>query len=213
MIKSSFQILVKLLTLNSNQTAATNPSPPLSAKSQALSLIFGGLLPVIAFTVIEEYYGIIAGLLAGMIFGVGEIIFEWVKYRKVSTITWIGNSMLLGLGGISLISQEGIWFKLQPALMEFFFFIFLLASWIMKKPFLKLMIEKQNPNAPTFVKENLSGMTLRLSFFFLAHAILATWAAFYWSTEAWAWLKGAGVMISMIIYMVLEAIWLRRRNR
>lgn len=178
-------------------------------KSQALALFFGGLLPVIAFTLIEEKYGTIAGLIAGMVFGAGEIIYELVKYKKVSTITWIGNGMLLGLGAISLVSSEGIWFKLQPAILEFGFFIFLLGSWIFKKPFMQLMIEKQNPTAPEFLKQRMSGMTLRLSFFFLAHAVLATWAAFKWTSEEWALLKGVGLTVSMIIYMFIEVFWAR----
>lgn len=180
-----------------------------SAKKQALSLFFGGLLPIIAFTVIEEKYGIIAGLIAGMIFGVGEIIYEYVSVKKVSAITWIGNGLILGLGAVSLISSEGIWFKLQPAILEFGFFIFLLISWLMKKPFLVLMIKKQNPDAPDFIKAQMSGMTLRLSFFMLAHAIIAIWAALYWSTEAWAMLKGVGLTVSMIVYMISEVLWAR----
>ena len=178
-------------------------------KKKALALFFGGLLPIIAFTVIEESYGIIAGLVAGMVFGVGEIIYEWVTVRKVSMITWTSNGLILGLGGISLIFNEGLWFKLQPAILEFGFFIFLLGSWIMKKPFLQLMIEKQNPDAPDFVKAQLSGMTFRLSFFMLVHALIATWAAFYWSTEAWVMLKGIGLTVSMVVYMVFEILWAR----
>ncbi|MFZ3230639.1 MAG: septation protein IspZ [Pseudobdellovibrio sp.] len=178
-------------------------------KSQALALFFGGLLPVIAFTVIEEKYGTFAGLITGMIFGAGEIAYELIKNKKVSTITWIGNSMLLGLGVISLLSSEGIWFKLQPAILEFGFFIFLLASWFMKKPFMKMMIEKQNPMAPEFLKQRMGGMTFRLSFFFLAHAILATWAAFKWTSEQWVFLKGVGLTVSMIIYMFIEVFWAR----
>lgn len=182
-----------------------------TSKKQALSLFFGGLLPIIAFTVIEEKYGIIAGLIAGMVFGVGEIIYEYVSVKKVSTITWIGNGLILGLGAVSLVSSEGIWFKLQPAILEFGFFIFLIISWIMKKPFLVLMIEKQNPDAPDFLKKQMSGMTLRLSFFMLGHAVIATWAALYWSTEAWAILKGVGLTVSMIIYMVAEVLWARMK--
>lgn len=178
-------------------------------KKKTLALFFGGLLPIIAFTVIEESYGIIAGLIAGMAFGIGEIIYEYVTVRKVSTITWIGNGLILGLGGISLVFNEGIWFKLQPAILEFGFFIFLLGSWVMKKPFLQLMIEKQNPDAPDFVKAQLGGMTFRLSIFMLAHSLIATWAAFYWSTEAWVLLKGVGLTVSMVVYMVLEILWAR----
>lgn len=187
----------------------SKPNVPPSPKAQALGLFFGGLLPVIAFTIIEEKYGVVAGLIAGMVFGAGEIIYELIRYKKVSTITWIGNGMLLGLGAISLVSSEGIWFKLQPALLEFGFFIFLLGSWILKKPFMKLMIEKQNPTAPEFLKERMGAMTFRLSLFFLAHAVLATYAAFYWSTEAWAILKGVGLTVSMIFFMIGEVLWAR----
>ncbi len=192
-----------------HQTTPVIPAP--NTKSQALGLFFGGLLPVIAFTVIEEKYGVIAGLIAGMVFGFGEIIYELIKYKKVQTITWIGNGLLIGLGAISLISTEGIWFKLQPAILEFGFFVFLLVSWFMKKPFMKLMIEKQNPTAPEFLKNAMSGITLRISFFFLFHSLLATYAALYWSTEAWAILKGVGLTVSMVLYMVLEMLWIRKK--
>jgi intracellular septation protein len=184
---------------------------PPSPKTQALAFFFGGLLPVIAFTVIEEKWGTVAGLIAGMVFGVGEIMYEMIKHRKVSLITWIGNGLLLGLGAISLISDDGIWFKLQPALFEYGFFIFLVGSWLFNKPFLVLMMEKQNPTAPEFLKQRMKGMTFRLGLFFLAHGLLATWAAFKWSTESWALLKGVGLTVSMVVYMVLEVIVARRQ--
>lgn len=189
-----------------------DPSPlPPAPKKQALALFFGGLLPVIAFTVIEEKYGTMAGLIAGLVFGFGEVVYEIIKYKKVSTITWVGNGLLFIMGGVSLFTQDGLWFKLQPAIFEFGFFIFLSGSTIAKKPFLKLMIEKQNPQAPQFLKDAMGGLTLRLGLFFLAHAIIATYAAYYWSTEAWAILKGVGLTVSMIVYMVVEVIFMRLR--
>ena len=184
-------------------------TPANNTKKQTLSLLFAGLLPVIAFTVIEEKYGVMAGLIAGMVFGVGEIIYELIRYRKVTTMTWIGNALLLTLGGVSLISSDGIWFKLQPAIIEAGMFVFLFGSWIFKKPFLVLIIEKQNPDAPDFIKERLSGMTFRLSLFMLVHAVIATWAAFKWSTEAWALLKGIGLTLSMIFYLGAEILYTR----
>jgi intracellular septation protein len=177
------------------------------------ALFFGGLLPVLAFTLIEEYYGPLWGTIAGMIFGAGEIIYEKIRFNKVSTVTWIGNAMILGLGAVSIVSQDGIWFKLQPALFEGFFAIFLWGSWIMGKPFLLLMAEKQNPEISEIVKPFLKAVTLRLGFFFALQAALATWAAFKWSTAEWAWLKGAGLIVSFLIYMVFEMLWARRSMR
>jgi len=43
----------------------------------------------------------------------------------------------------------------------------------------------------------------------LAHALLATYAAFFWSSESWALLKGLGLILSTILYMVLESLYLR----
>lgn len=206
---------VKPLNSTNRANTAADPSAKLiakPAKPQFRTLVFGGLLPIIAFTIIEQKYGIIAGLIAGMVFGAGEVIYEYISVKKVSAITWIVNGLILALGSVSLLSSEGIWFKLQPAILEFGFFVFLFASWVMKKPFLVLMIEKQNPNAPDFIKARLSGITLRLGFFMLTHAIIATWAALHWSTEAWALLKGIGLTLSTVIYMAGEILWVRLKH-
>ena len=183
----------------------------INTKKQFLNLFFGGILPIVAFTVIEEKYGVFYGLIAGLFFGVAEIIYELIRYRKVSQMTLISNSLIIVMGCVSLFLNDGIWFKLQPAIFEFGFFVFLLVTWILKKPFLKSMVEKQNPEVPEFFKNKLSGITFRLSLFFLIQSIIATYAALYWSTEAWAILKGIGLFVSMAIYMAIEMFWIRLR--
>lgn len=170
---------------------------------------------MVAFTLIEEMHGPLWGTVAGMTFGIAEIGFEKFKYKKVSRMTWISNLLILGLGGISIVSQDGIWFKLQPALFEGFFAALLIGSVILKKPFLLAMTEKQNGSVPDAVKPLMSSMTVRLGIFFAFHAALATYAALYWTTSQWAWLKGAGVGLSFLVYMVFEFFWIRhsvRRN-
>lgn len=179
-------------------------------KRQMGALFFAGLLPVIAFTLIEEYYGIIAGLIAGMVFGVGEITYELIRYKKVQKITWIGNGLLLVLGGISLISSEGIWFKLQPAFMEAALVVAMWGSLLIKKPLLVVLAEQQGHKFPEPIRTKMSGVTFRVGLFFLAHTGLAIWAAFAWSTTAWALLKGVGLTVSFVVYLILEVIYLRK---
>lgn len=179
-------------------------------KSQALSLFFAGLLPVIAFTLIEEYYGTIAGLIAGMVFGVGEISWELYKHGRVQKITWIGNGMLLVLGGVSLISSEGIWFKLQPALMEGAFALALWGSVILGKPLFLYIAEQQGQQFPDIIRSRMNGITVRAGFFFAIHTGLAIWSALAWSTTAWALLKGLGLTISFILYLIIEGFLIRR---
>lgn len=185
------------------------PSNPSSPKQAALSFFFAGLLPVIAFTLIEETYGTIAGLIAGLIFGCGEIVYEWFRFRKVSKITWFGNGLLIGLGLISLISSEGIWFKLQPAIMEAAFGFALWGSLFTQKSLLQWMMEMQGQTPPPLILPRLRGLCFRLGVFFVIHALLATWAAFEWSSQNWALLKGLGLTISFVFYLVLEGFWIR----
>jgi len=190
-----------------------NSAPPVPStpdkRAAFLSFFFGGILPIIAFTLIEDSYGPVWGTAAGMTFGVGEIIFEKVRYGKVSNMTWIGNLMILSLGGISIVSQDGIWFKLQPALFEGFFTALLWGSLIMKKPLLIAMAEKQGAKIPDQAKPLMKGMTFRLGLFFAIHTAIATWAAFEWTTAQWAWLKGAGLMVTFGIYLGLEFLMIR----
>lgn len=183
---------------------------PANGKQAALSFFFGGLVPVIAFTVIEEKYGVVAGLIAGMAFGFGEIIYELICHGKVATMTWLGNGLLLVLGGISLISSEGLWFKLQPALMEGLFALAMWGSCLIKKPLLVVLAEKQGQQLPDLVKGKLNGVTWRTGFFFAVHTGLAVWAALAWSTTNWALLKGLGLTLSFILYLGAEVFYLRR---
>lgn len=178
-------------------------------KPSARALFFGGLLPVILFTVIEDQYGTMAGLIAGLTFGTGELIYEQLVHKKISKITWIGNGLLIGFGIISLWTSDGVWFKLQPALMEAIMALILWGSLILKRPLLAALSEAQGVNLPLEIKENLNGITLRTGIFFFVHAILATWAALDWTTTQWALLKGVGLTISFVVYLVGEGFYLR----
>lgn len=193
------------------------PTPVKNQRQTFQSLFLGGLLPIAIYTILEEKAGPLWGLCFGMGFGILEVIYEWVKYRKVETLTWVGNAVLITMGGISLITQEGIWFKLQPAILELGMTALLIGSSLYQKPFLVMMAEKQktfekmpDPVA-AMMKNQFGGMNLRLGFFFLIHSIVAVYAAFFWSTRNWALLKGVGLTLSLLIYLFFEIFFLRKK--
>lgn len=193
-----------------------------SKNQQFKSLFLGGILPVIIFTLLEEYFGTLWGLVGGMVFGMGEILWEWKTQKKVDSITWIGNGMLILLGVISLVTQEGIWFKLQPSIIEIATALFLWGSVLLGKSLFLGIAQKQGalpadfesalkPGMGILLRKAFQGLTVRLGVFFFFHGVLAAWAAFYWSTAAWAILKGVGLTLSLIVYLVAEVLFLRYR--
>jgi intracellular septation protein len=176
------------------------------------ALFFGGLLPVIAFTLIEHFKGPVWGTIAGLIFGAGEVIYELKRDGKVSTITLSSNAMIFLLGMISIYTQEGFWFKLQPALLVLAFGIWLIVTHLRGDPLLLALAKKQRQDIPPPLMEFFGQLNLRLGFFFIAMAGLAGWAAFSWSTEAWAFLKGLGTPLLMAVYLLIEILIFRYRK-
>lgn len=181
-------------------------------KKQKLTLIFGGIIPIVLFTVIEDQWGLMAGLIAAIIYAIGESIYELMKYRTISKMTIYSNGLIIGLGLISVLFNDGIWFKLQPAIIELVFFILLMVTSFQGRPLLVTMVQQQQGEIKNNIMlDFLKSLNVRLAFFFLLHSILAVWAAFYWSTESWALLKGVGLTLSMFLYVLAEILLLRLR--
>lgn len=193
------------------QTPASQQKQQLKASARALFL--GGVLPVIAFALVEEWYGTIGGLIAGIVFGAGELAYEYIRFKKIQGITIAGNALVIVLGGLSLIEGNAVLFKLQPAILIFAFAGFLLVSSLIGKPLLVEMSKKQNPGAPPELHQKLAGMNTRIGFCLIAIGLVSVYAAFYWSTAAWAFLKGIGAPLILFGYMAIEIIILRRRAR
>lgn len=194
-----------------NQTPAADQKQKL--KSSARALFLGGVLPVIAFALVEEWYGTLGGLIAGIVFGVGELAYEYIRFKKIQGVTIAGNALVIVLGGLSLIEGNAVLFKLQPAILIFAFAGFLLVSSAIGRPLLVEMSKKQNPDAPVELHQKLSGMNVRIGLCLIVIGAISVYAAFYWSTAAWAFLKGIGAPLILFAYMAIEIVILRRQAR
>lgn len=174
-------------------------------------LLLGGVLPIAAFTLVEQIYGTWGGLIAGLVFGLGEVIFEFQQTRRVQAITWISTGLILVLGSISLLDDNPVFFKLQPAILTFVFAIALWVSHWMKKPLLLMFALKTNPHLPPHAVQALFGMNFRFGFVALALGLISVHAAYQWSTAAWAILKAVGFPVALVLFMLIEVFFLRRR--
>lgn len=175
------------------------------------SILFGGVLPIIVFTLIDEYEGAFWGTVVAMLFGCGEMLYEKIKQGKVEKVTLISNLLILILGAVSIATDSGIWFKMQPAIFEAFSALFLWITLFWKKPMLATLAEKQGQAFPEQLHPFLKQLTFRLGIFMAIHAAIATWAAINWTTTQWALLKGVGFTATLIIYLAAEFLILRTK--
>ena len=176
-------------------------------------LLLGGLLPIAAFAIVESFYGTVGGLIAGIVFGAGELAWEYKRLGRFQGLTLGSNALVIILGVVSLYEGTGLWFKLQPAIIIFVFAIVLIASRVMGRPVLNEFLKKQNPTAPEQAHEFLKGVTLRMGIFLLFVTAVAVHSAIYWSTAAWASFKAVGAPVLLVAYMGIEVLVIRMRRR
>lgn len=173
-------------------------------------ILFGALLPILAFTWLEESYGLFWGLVGAMAFSVVEILVEYWREKRISLLSGVTFLAIMILGGISLLAQDGVWYKLQPAIFEFGMAMVILVFGFRGKPFLLWMMEQQGQSPPDFLRKRFVGISWRLAVFFLLQAAVTAWAAFFWSSSNWALVKGVGFFGSFVLYFGIEIFLLRK---
>ena len=176
------------------------------------TLLVGGLLPVLAFTVVEIFYGPKAGLIAGIVFGLGELSYEYFILGQVQRLTLGSNALILILGSLALMEENSVLFKLQPAIVFLILAVVIIGSSFLGKPLMVALLLKQRPDTPKELIEHMRGLNLRLGVCLFVIGLISIYSAFYWTTAAWAAFKAFGAPLLMVLYIILDVGFVRWRK-
>ena len=166
-------------------------------------------LPAIAYWYLEENYSLKIALIGGGLLAVLEIILERIFTKHVHSISKFNFYLIIALGTIAFIGDEGIWFKLQPFFTGLFMGGFLLFK-AFKKESLMLEMTEAMSDGPVPNKEFLRLIERDMSFFLIGYGIFMAWVAFALSTSQWTFYKTIGFYICSIIFFIFEFIRLRK---
>jgi len=171
-----------------------------------LKQMLPGLLPLFIFIAVDEVYGVEAGLYAALGFGVAEMLFTWVRERRIDRFVLFDTAFLIILGGVSLLLENAIFFKLKPAAIELIICIILGAAAVKPELFLKAMKGRYIKNMELRVTEegirSMKRMMFILTGVFLLHTALTVYSAFFMSERAWGFISG---VLFYIIFGVIFA--------
>lgn len=165
-------------------------------------------LPAIAYWYLEENYSLKIALIGGGALALLEIIIEKVLTKHVHSISKFNFFLILGLGTIAYIGDEGIWFKLQPFFTGLFMGGFLLYKSVRGQSMMLEMMETlNNNNIPNklFIKIVERDMAI----FLILYGGFMAWVAVNLSTSQWTFYKTIGFYVCSFIFFVFEFIRLR----
>jgi len=179
-----------------------------------LKTLLPALLPLIVFIVVDEIWGTTIGIIAALIFGVGEFAYTYIREHRVDKFIIMDTLLLVVLGGVSLLLDNAIFFKLKPALIEAIFCVILGISVFSKKNIILLMSQRymkgieMNPTMAWRMTVSFRNMF----WLFLFHTALVTYSAFCMSERAWAFISTALFYILFAVYFVLDLLYWKYIN-
>lgn len=166
-------------------------------------------LPAIAYWYLEENYSLQIALIGGLILAVLEMTLEWIFTKHIHTLSKFNFFLILILGGIALIAQEGIWFKLQPAFTGVLMGAYLLYRCLASKGLMLEMLEQMNDKRMN--TDAIKILEKNTSIFLILYGLFMVPVAFKASTSQWLFFKTAGFYIATIVFFVFNMLYMRRK--
>jgi len=186
-----------------------------------MKLLVLGLVPVLIFWIVEEKFGTFWGLVAAIVWAIGECLFEYIKSKKVEGLTLLSTGLVVLLGGLGLLLDNSILFKFQPVIMEGAFVIILLWGGRTGEPLLFKMAKKTRPEIfankdPKLILSQLGimqNLTRHLILILIIHSALLSYVAVKGTTGQWVFWKGVGFNVFVFVWALSEFFIMRQRSK
>ena len=176
------------------------------SRAELLKKLLPGFIPLFVFIAADEIWGTKTGLFVAIGVGVLELIWIGFKEKRFDKFILFDTLLLVLLGGISILLENDIFFKLKPGLIELILVAVLAVSAFTPKNIIGLM-GKRYLKGTKFTHEQEAQMlkSIKILFYvFLAHTALVFYATFFMSKEAWAFISGGLFYIIFGVYFLFE---------
>lgn len=165
-----------------------------------------GLFPLLIFIVADEIFETSTSILIAVSVGIVQATWIFIKEKRIDYFVLIDTFLIVMMGGISLMSDNDLFFKLKPGIVELILCMMLLLLAFLPSKYLLLFIGRYGISVPINdstikpIKKNLK----ILSLICILHTFLVFYSAFYMSKEAWAFISGVLFYLIFGIYLLLE---------
>lgn len=175
-----------------------------------ITKLLPGFIPIFIYIIIEEIYGIVPGLIAAIAIGIGEIIYFYIKDRKIDKFVLADTFLIVLLGGVSLGMDNPIFFKIKPGMVQV-----ILCTIIGLSAFSKINIvgamtgkymKRANLDTSNIEEKDVQRSLKSLFFILIIHTALIFYSAFYMSEKSWAFISSALLYIIFGLFILSEFI-------
>ncbi len=164
-------------------------------------------IPIILFFIAYKMYDIYIATAVVIVATVIQVSITWIMYKKVEKMQWITLALILVMGGATIYLQDEHFIKWKLTIIEWLFGIaFLGSQFIGKKPFVQRMMEV-SIELPDKIWRRLN---TTWALFFISVGFINLYVMYQFNTDDWVTFKTFGVPGLMVVFIVLQMIYLYR---
>ncbi len=181
--------------------------------------IVGQMLPLIVFIIVDSVVkDIRISIASAIVFAVVQLLFFYFKTGRFDWFVLLDVGLIAGLGTISIIFKNEMFFKVKPAVIEAATIIFFLALILSPDRFLLDYFGRMLPQGKILnpaVVGTMKTMLLWMCGYVLLHIGAVLYTAFYTSRRVWAFVSGPGFFLLFIPIMavLIFKTMIRRRSQ
>lgn len=179
-----------------------------------LKSLIPGLLPLFIYVLADELWGSLIGLYVALGFGILELAFSYIRFKKIEKFVLLDIGLLLLLGSVSVILKDDIFFKLKPAFIELIFAVLIGVSVYSSRNIVFEMSKRYMSDIPVSPEAEIRlNKTLKaILFLTVFHILLVVYSAYFMSKEAWAFISGVLFYLMILAYFGVEILRNRKKS-
>lgn len=167
------------------------------------------LFPLILFFIAFRYADIYTATAVAIAAGVLQFLWLKLRGKTIETMHWINLGVIVVFGGATLFFQNDAFIKWKPTVLYWIFAVALLGSnWFFKRNLMHKLMGGQI-QLPQVAWDKLN---LGWAGFFAVCGAINLYVAFsgQFTESQWVNFKVFGLMILMILFVIVQSIWMSR---
>jgi intracellular septation protein len=161
--------------------------------------------PILLFFIAFKLYDIYVATAVVIVATIIQVAYTWFKYRKVETMQWITLGLIVVMGGATILLHDEQFIKWKLSIIEWLFGIaFIGSQFIGKKPF----VERMMSSSLTLPSNVWRRLNLMWGCFFISVGFINVYVMYHYTTDQWVTFKTFGVPGLMLLFIVLQMVFL-----
>ncbi len=162
-------------------------------------------IPIILFFITYKFYDIYVATAVVIVATLVQVTITWFKYKKVETMQWVTLGLILVMGGATIYLQDEQFIKWKLTIIEWLFGAAFLGSQFFGK---KTIIERMMGASLELPSAVWKKLNLLWAIFFISVGFINIYVMQNYNTDDWVTFKTFGVPGLMVIFIILQMLFI-----